>query len=443
MLTRAGWPSLGLSPLYSSPTPTSSAYSRRAQRLPYDVLIRIFEQAARLPRQQDWGGLLFEWQSNEDISRLVRICKDWRLPAEHVLYRSVSLLSAKEARGFLYTTSVRQDLAEKVVFLVVGLSEEETWPSSDEEGVPNARAMLTGRTQAATSNAMVDALGACPSLRHFQVRPLHDSAREALLVALNKTTALETLVCAPRLRKPNVEWTGCFFQPSDIVALALPTLRNLEVDAWTRDVEPTPPADSSTCLRSSIIRSSKLVTLRLRFEISDAHLFTLLEVAGELQSADIYVERMVPPEAAAQALTHTLSSLRELRWTTNPPIEGFSDVNLAHVPLFDRVLPRFEVLHSLSISATDVSPSILSLLPVTLRDLEVQAYTYRGPFKYSDEMLRTLANAAVNLKLERFTVCDSEEVWTEENVLAMTTACAARSIAFKFVAEEDGDTDSR
>lgn len=128
--------------LSSASPPLQPAFPSVAQLLPYDVLVRIFEQSARAPRQQDWGGLLCAWQSNEDVCRLALVCSSWRLPAEHVLYRSCSLLSAKDAASFIETTKRRTDLAAKVQFLVVGLSEEETWPSSDEEGVTGG--MMTG-----------------------------------------------------------------------------------------------------------------------------------------------------------------------------------------------------------------------------------------------------------------------------------------------------------
>lgn len=429
----------------SSPSPPPPlAFPSVAQLLPYDVLVRIFEQSARAPRQQDWGGLLCGWQSNEDVCRLAMVCGSWRLPAEHVLYRSCSLLSAKDAASFIETTKRRTDLAAMVQFLVVGLSEEETWPSSDDEGVTGG--MVTGRTQAETSALMVTALAACSRLRHFQIRPLHESAREGLLVALAETK-LESLICSPRLRKPDVEWTGCLFRRADIVKLVLPTLRNFELDAWTNSTDPHDPdyveeAPPSPSFPSSIL-SSSLVTLRLRSDISDDHLFALLSACGStLEIADIYFERIVAPAPAAEALSHALGTLRELRWTTNPPIEGFAEVNLSPTPLFDRVLPRFQVLSSLSISATDVSPSILSLLPPCLVEVEVQAYTYRGPFKLSEEMIKTLANRKEKFTLKRFTVCDSEEVRSEDNVAAMTHSCAARGIAFSFIADEDREVDS-
>lgn len=333
----------------------------------------------------------------------------------------------------------------KVQYLVIGLSEDETWPSSDEESGP--RVSSNSRTQAETSATLVRALRVCTGLRHFQVRPLHDSCRDELLAALQETT-LETLICSPRLRAPNVEWTGCLFQREDLIKLVLPSLRNFELDAWTtpRDVTPvgTPTSSVTPEPCEPIVMFSKLVTLRLRFDTCDAHLFALLASAGEtLENADIYMERMVSIENGAEALSFILPSIKELRWTTNPPIEGFADINLSHVPLFDRILPNFEVLEKLSISATEVSPAILSLLPPSIRSLEVQAYTYRGPFKFEEQMITTLANQSIKFKLSSFTVLDSAESWVAEDVISMTEACLGRGIKFKFIPDEEGaETDS-
>ena len=384
---------------------------------------------------------MYGWQSNEDVARLSTVCKDWLLPSQHVLFRSCSLLSAASAKAFVETAKERLDLMERVQYLVVGLSEDETWPSSDDgRSTPSVR-----RSQANTSALMVTALRACTSLRHLQVRPLHDSSRDALLSALADTT-LETLICSPRLRTPNVDWTGCLFRREDLSSLVLSTLRNFELDAWTvpmLSANGTPIPGHSAVELPPLVLTTKLKTLRLRFDTSDGHLFALLAAAGEtLEHADIYMERMVNTEGATKALSFALPSLKELRWTTNPPTEGFADVNLSNTPLFDRVLPHFESLQRLSISATDVSPAVLSLLPPSLHHLEVQAYTYRGPFKYADEMLSTLASRANTFKFETFTVCDSKEVWSRDDVTAMMDACANRGIAFRFVADEEGDTDS-
>lgn len=424
-----------------------------ASRLPYDVLSRIFAESARVATQQNWGGMLFNWQSNEDTARLSLVCRNWTLPAQHVLYKSCSLLSRGSAIAFVKTLEERTDLAAKVQYLVVGLSEDETWPSSDDDrvvvidgttGVAGFATGVVGRSQGETSAAMIAALRVCSNLRHFHVRPLHDSARDGLLAAL-KLTNLETLICSPRLRKPTVEWTGCMFQREDIAALALPSLKNFELDAWSISLPMTP---GGTEIHPDTIEvpvaPSKIVNLRLRFDTSDEHLFALLTAAGPtLEVADIYMERMVAAEGAALAISTALASLKDFRWTTNPPVEGFGDIHLSRRPLIDRVLPHFKVLERLSISATDVSPAILSLLPSSIVDLEVQAYTYRGPFKFEEQMLMTLDDRNVTFKnLKRFTVCDSEEVWSDANVALMTGSCATRGIVFKFIPDEEGDTDS-
>lgn len=292
---------------------------------------------------------------------------------------------------------------------------------------------------------------ACTQLRHFQVRPLHDSAREQLLAALTPASQLTTLICSPRLRSPTVEWTGCLFRREDLARLVLPTLRNFELDAWTPArlaVLPDAPVEVTPSILAPARLASNLVSLRLRFDATDEHLNALLAGAGEtLVRADIYMERPVLDiDRTAAALSFGLASLRELRYTVNAPIEGFAPVDPADIlpdPLFDRLLPKLESLQRLTISATECSSALLSLLPRSLRHLEVQAYTYRGPFKFAQEMLTTLAERSRDFsQLQTLTVCDSEDVWGAEDVAAMTGACASRGVAFRFVADEEGDTDS-
>lgn len=168
------------------------------------------------------------WHSHEeDTARLPLTCRAWRLAAQHLLFNSVSLLSARSAEAFTASAIARPDLADKVQYLVVGLSEKETWPAvvvngrrvgerisaGDGEGDSGASAVI--QTQAVASAAMITAIAICPNLRHLHVRPLHDSARDGLLAAL-KVTKLETLICSPRLSRPDLEWKGCMWCVHDL-----------------------------------------------------------------------------------------------------------------------------------------------------------------------------------------------------------------------------------
>lgn len=122
-----------------------------AQQLPHDVLVRIFAHSARAQREQEWGGLLegCQWTSNESVAPLSSVCRNWLLPSQHVLFRSCSLLSAPAASAFLAVSLTRPDLIDKVRYLVIGLSEDETWPPTEEDD--GSEELMTGRTQAATS----------------------------------------------------------------------------------------------------------------------------------------------------------------------------------------------------------------------------------------------------------------------------------------------------
>lgn len=225
----------------------------------------------------------------------------------------------------------------------------------------------------------------------------------------------------------------------DIAELLSPSLRTFELDAWSITRE-------GRLSSSAPVLVSKIVNLRLRFDCSDEYLNAVLAAAGPtLQVANIYMERMVAIEGAVAAFQTSFATLRDLQWTTNLPLEALGDSSVSSSPLFDRLLPHFAVLERLSISGTDISPAILSLIPNSLVDLEVEAYTYRGPFKFEEQMITSLENRSeVEMRgLKRFTVCDSEDTWTASNVTDMTRACDARGIVFKFIADEEDDNDSR
>lgn len=409
----------------------STTFTTLAQSLPYDILYRIFIEAVKSTTAQ-WGGLLFGWRSNEFISRLVTVCRNWSNPANHVLYKSIALLSHSAARSFVKTSKSRPDLIKKTRYLVIGLSEEDTWTSSeeDEELVDIGGGKLeiklsigkaTRGTQPATSSAMLRALEICINLQHLQIRPLHDSQRLPLFAALAEKLSLESLICSPRLRNRQVDWTGCIFRRDDLRNLALPTLKHLEIDAWT--AVDLPVLDKP---RIIIPLLSKLITLRLRFDTCDEDLFDLLSTAGPtLELADIYVERLVDPSEAAEALSSSVSTLRELRWTTNPSIESSTEV--IGTALFDRILPQFQVLEKAALTATDISASLFTFLPSSLRELEVRSLSYLGPFKYHESMLRTLGSTStIQFSLKKFVVYDSRDVWSNENVTALTGACLQR-----------------
>lgn len=414
-----------------------------AQSLPFDILFRIFVEFSKSVHVTncEWGGVLYRWSSNNDQVRLlISVCRNWRLPAEIVLYQTVSILSSREAECFLKTSRVRPELIEKVRFLVVGLSEKDTWPSSDEDlvggGIVEERRMSISKgTQASTSLAMISVIQVCPNLKHLQIRPLHQSVRSSLLKVIESQTSLESLICAPRLRKAEVSWTGCLWSKFDLSRLALPTLKNLEVDAWTCD-ELLVDSENDRPL----FLSNQLKTLRLRFDTTDEDLFSLMKVAGPtLEQADIYVERSMDPELTSEALSYSISTLRELRWTTNPPtVEGAPAVEIVVLPTFDRILSQFKVLEKAQITATDISSSLLLFLPNCLRDLEIRSLSYSGAFRFHSNMLKTLAIPTVKSKnnikfyLENFTVYDSRELWSIENVVLMDAACLSRVSGFIF-----------
>ena len=170
------------------------------------------------------------------------------VPFAQVLHRSIAILGRPAADRFLQTARERPDLVDKVRSLVIGLGEEE-------EGTQ----LEMG--QAADSLVLVGVIDACPKVEHLQVRPLHHSARDTLLPSILSKPLL-SLVCAPRLVKPNVGWTSELYRAIDI-QLALPTLKRLELDFWA---SPAPLPDPLPIL-------PPLPIVDLRLHRSEEHTF--------------------------------------------------------------------------------------------------------------------------------------------------------------------------
>ncbi|ORY70603.1 hypothetical protein BCR35DRAFT_307895 [Leucosporidium creatinivorum] len=231
---------------------------------------------------------------------------------------------------------------------------------------------------------------------------------------------------------------------------ALPALLRLDLDAWlySFDCDSTDPNAGSAFYLPAVAGISPhaplphphiishLKDLRLRFNIADVDLYALLASSGStLEHLDLYTEHVLPPNLLCVAFSSSLNTLRSLKWTTNPPLDVRSKID--ELPTFDRLLPHFVKLESLIISATDVSWNLLALLPPSLQHLEVQAFTYQTPFRYSDAMIETLADHSRPFHLETLIVRDSGDVWSAEQVFLLGLACAARDITFTFIADED------
>lgn len=175
-----------------------------ASKLNYDCLLRIFEQLAQLAGNGDEplvGGALYGWDSTLVAGPCVSVCRQWRAPAEKLIYRSCIIISSSSATNFLRTFAERPELAVNVRSLVVGLSYAQTYPNPS---LPSDD--CSGATQAVSSAILVKVVAACPQLMHLEIRPLHASCRSDLLPAV-LSKPLVSLICCPHLPRANVDWT--------------------------------------------------------------------------------------------------------------------------------------------------------------------------------------------------------------------------------------------
>lgn len=403
---------------YTASTSSNSISNESlAQNLPYHILLDCFTYAAdQNELEQARGGRLVGWDSNESVRFLSLICKNWVDAAQCVLYKSIAIIGAESARRFLRTCSERPDLAERVKALVIGLGD-----------VQESTQLEMG--QARDSLPLVKVIEACPTLAHLQVRPLHESARTSLMAAITSKPLL-SLVCAPRLVKPNVGWTRELYKSTDI-ELALPTLLRLELDFWASPVTLPIPLP--------VIPPLSLVELRLHCDLPHELLFLLLTAAGStLEVADLYFEKLLSLEETTAALATSVHTMKKLRYISNPTLDELNNFNVNVTPIFDRLLPHYQQLERLSVSATEVSTNLFRLLPPCLRDLEVQSFNHHGTFVYSNVLLLALRDQSFNFTLETFTVHDAAEVWEEESVELVRAACRSRGITFFFKPDSEG-----
>lgn len=160
-----------------------------ATRLPYHLLLDVFELVSPPDVSPVHGGKLVGWTSFEAISHLAQVCRNWYEPARDLLYSSIAILSPAATDLFLRTARDNPALVERVRFLVIGLGDDE---------VP-----ADGPSAGDVSLKLVEIIVACVNLRHLQVRPLHELARELLLKTILAKPLL-SLVCSPRLCRPDV-----------------------------------------------------------------------------------------------------------------------------------------------------------------------------------------------------------------------------------------------
>lgn len=149
-----------------------------ATNLPYDILRQIFLAAADEPKRRYWP-CFWDVTGIPELLPFSLVCNSWTLPAQHVLFVSISLGASTDLKQFATIAKARPDLAAKVQavrFELQTLEMDDWWRAS------GGRAWDAGRSEPrpiedmrfeARSNAVVAALRLCPNAKKVLLRSLH------------------------------------------------------------------------------------------------------------------------------------------------------------------------------------------------------------------------------------------------------------------------------
>lgn len=194
------------------------------------------------------------------------------------MYQSVAVKGDIAATSFLATLALYPDRANMVKELAISVGDlrEE---STDDTGLLEL------------SHDLVRVLELCQNVKRLQVRSLHALVRPRLLCAIMSKQFLTVLVCGPHAGSDK-EWTLGLWSPMDLSLLS-PTVKKFEfsfpIDRRRPDwqlqlrLPGTPPQSLPL----------GLVQLRLRCELSDQTLWTLLSGCPFLEVCDVYLERIM------------------------------------------------------------------------------------------------------------------------------------------------------
>ena len=362
-----------------------------AGNLPFHVLTNIFSAV----RASD--------PSPDTLRDLVFVSTAWADAASFVMYRSVALYGGATATLFVRTLQRCPHRAYLVRTLLIALELDDDAaagrPATDAEGLQ-----------------LVNALAACPNVTDLSIRPLPPSVRIPLLAAM-ASKQLESLVCAPRLNTPH----SALFHAADLVAIAKYSLRKLEMDCWAI------PLEGRDAPLPSFPPLVNLTHLKLAFAGAEPLVLHLLAASRSLEAAIVYVECMYDdPAALASALLPSASTLRRLTFKTNSPLESFPGQQPPYPPTFNRILPHFQQLEYLSISATEISAEALRTLPPSLTHLEIESITDFPHFDFSEFLLRTIASTHFTLR----SLIIHDDSWHPDEAEEVRVACASRGIQF-------------
>lgn len=391
-----------------------------AQQLPAEVVSRIFKYVAQDEDVDEWqwGGELIGWSSNERAAPLALVCKAWSAHASLLLYSSVALEGQEAALAFLRVPAQRLKLVSSAVVGVGGDLEEEQDGSLG---------------QATASHAIMEVLEACSNLERLQIRPLHISAAAEVCSFLHRAPNLRSLVLTGRIVLPVPTWTQGLFDYLSWPKL-LKRLRQLDID-WQQESSPMSYRLSGPS--PLYLPPNHLTHLNLRIDVPEEVINRVLKAsASTLRVLRIYLERSPRAfEATSQALS-SLKNLRRLHYISNPPLlRSF----VAPRPILDDVLPHLLCLTHLTTTATELSSSVFTTMPPSLRHLHVRCLSplglaYDSPLT---EPVRTLAH-----HLESLTWEDSQERWSGPEKEALEKSCNERGVTLIFVEDDEGALNS-
>ncbi|GAA5833827.1 hypothetical protein JCM11251_005978 [Rhodosporidiobolus azoricus] len=423
------------------PSPNSLSPARSppsASSLPVDVLAIIFAHAVNIPLGvTPHGGYLDSWQTNETLSGLALVCRGWVEAATNILYRSVFLSSRQSTDLFLRTLADSPFLPGKVIFLVLGFSGNEASPPFPET--------------AQDSLVLLEALRRCAgNVTHLHLHRLHLQTQPQLLETLSRTSSLETLICSPDFTNSerDDQMSGSLASNSTTEATSIrngrppnagavrfrlpSSLRCLELDfesTWNADLLP---------FHEALSNSRRLKRLRLRCDTAEAALLReMLEQCASLEVCELYFEQLLPRTGTAAALRPSARSMKHMLFITNPTIDKLVHVDLTATPIFDQLLPAYTSLETLSVSSTEVSSSVMRLVPSSLQALEIQAFNHQSTFVYTPQLAADLRNPTLATGLKSLRIHDAAEAWEEADIAVLRRACAERGIDFHFKLDSD------
>ncbi|GAA5833846.1 hypothetical protein JCM11251_005985 [Rhodosporidiobolus azoricus] len=397
--------------------PTGTDRRSLPTNLPYDVLAAIFLYCINVPvKSRPHGGYLASWQSNETMVGLTLVCKGWNAAATDVLYRSVCLDSRRTTEAFRRTLAELPHLADKVNYLTLRLSREILSATHEVHRLDDAFALL-------------EALRSCAkTLTYLHIYPLPDLTRPPLFQTLSELNKLQVLVCSSRFLitvstlgpaplpiAPALPVgghnLGLHSSPASHPRLILPdTLHTLELDfssSWSAEAFPFHDGVTADGLRK----------IRLSCDADEDKLWQLLEQCTMLEVCELYFERLVAVD--------------------NPTVGDLERFDPTVKPLLDRLLSSYSCLETVSISATELSPHVIRLLPPSLVALEISAFNHVSTFFFTPQLVHDVRDERYATGLKSLRVHDAAEAWTDEEIESLKAACYGRGIEFHFDIDDD------